>query len=90
MAHWHSVLPAGVMLDVRYETVVHDFDTTARRIVAHCGLEWDDACTSFHEAKRPVNTASVVQVRQPLYKSSVGRWRPDPELLEPLITALAG
>jgi tetratricopeptide (TPR) repeat protein len=90
MAHWHSVLPPGVMLDVSYESVVHDFDTTARRIVAHCGLDWDDACTSFHETKRPVSTASVVQVRQPLYKSSVGRWRPDPELLEPLITALAG
>jgi Tfp pilus assembly protein PilF len=90
MAHWRRVLPPGAMLDVRYESVVRDFGSMAPRIVAHCGLEWDDRCVVFHETKRPVNTASVVQVRQPLYQSSVGRWRPNQELLQPLLTALAG
>jgi hypothetical protein len=90
MEHWRAVLPAGVMIDVQYESVVADFACEARRIVAHCGLEWDDACLNFHTTKRAVKTASVIQVRQPIYRSSVGRWRPDQELLKPLLSALAG
>ena len=73
MTHWRDVLPDGAMIDVRYEDVVSDLEGQARRIVAHCGLEWDDACLAFHGTERAVNTASVVQVRQPLYTSSVGR-----------------
>lgn len=88
MDHWHRVLPDEVILDVRYEELVTDFETQARRIVAHCGLEWDDACLSFYETRRPVKTASLVQVRQPIYRSSIGRWRPDSNLLRPLLEAL--
>jgi hypothetical protein len=88
MEHWRRVLPEGVMLDVRYEELVADFEPQARRIVAHCGLEWDDRCLSFYETRRPVKTASVVQVRQPIYRSSVGRWRPNSDLLRPLLEAL--
>jgi tetratricopeptide (TPR) repeat protein len=88
MEHWHRALPDGVILDVRYEELVTDFETQVRRIVAHCGLEWDDACLSFYETRRPVKTASVVQVRQPIYRSSIGRWRPDSNLLRPLLEAL--
>ena len=71
MTHWRAVLPAGVMLDVRYEDVVEDLEGQAKRIVAHCGLEWDDACLAFHETKRTVRTISHAQVRQPIYRSSV-------------------
>jgi hypothetical protein len=60
---------------VRYEEAVADLEGQARRIIAHCGLPWDDPCLSFHEADRPVRTASATQVRQPIYKSAVGRWR---------------
>src|SRR6516225_2110522 len=88
MEHWRHVLPPGVMLDVQYEELVIDFEEQARRIVTHCGLEWDDCCLSFYEKQRPVKTASVVQVRQPVYRSSVGRWRPDNHLLRPLLEAL--
>jgi tetratricopeptide (TPR) repeat protein len=88
MAHWRAVLPPGVMLEVPYEEVVADFETWARRIVAHCGLAWDNACLAFHEVRRPVHTASMVQVRQPIYRSSVGRWRPDAETLRPLLDGL--
>ncbi len=88
MQHWHSVLPEGTILDVRYEDLVADLEGQARRIVAYCGLEWDDACLSFHETDRPVRTASQVQVRQPLYRTSVGRWRPAPETLRPLLEGL--
>jgi tetratricopeptide (TPR) repeat protein len=88
MAHWRAVLPPGVMLDVDYEALVGDFAREARGILAHCGIEWDDACLDFHKTQRPVHTASAVQVRQPIYRSSVGRWRPSQEALRPLLDAL--
>jgi hypothetical protein len=88
MRHWEEVLPDGVMLDVRYEDVVDDIEGQARRVIAHCGLEWEEQCLAFHQTKRPVRTASVTQVRRPIYRDSVGRWRPDKALLEPLLEAL--
>jgi Sulfotransferase family len=88
MAHWRAVLPPEVMLEVQYESLVRDFETWARRIVSHCGLGWDDACL-FHKSDRIVRTASVSQVRQPVYQTSVGRWRPDIRTLAPLLDALA-
>ena len=90
MTHWRSVLPPGAMLEVEYETLVQDFEAQARRIVAYCGLDWQPACLEFHKTSRPVKTASMVQVRQPLYRTSVGRWRPDPAVLQPLLDALDG
>jgi tetratricopeptide (TPR) repeat protein len=88
MEHWHRVLPPGRILDVRYEDVVDDLEAQARRIIAHCGLAWDDRCLSFHKTDRPVRTASATQVRQPIYKSAVGRWRVYEEFLAPLLTEL--
>jgi len=90
MQHWHTVLPAGRMLEVRYENVVTDLESQARRLVEFCGLPWDDACLRFHEHRRTVKTASLAQVRQPIYASSVGRWRRYTQYLEPLGQALAG
>jgi tetratricopeptide (TPR) repeat protein len=89
MAHWRTVLPAGTLLDVEYEKVVADLDGEARRIIAYCGLAWDDRCLSFYQTDRPVRTASATQVRQPIYKSAIGRWRVYEEFLEPLLAALA-
>jgi len=88
MDHWRSVLPAGVMIEIAYEDVVDDLEAQARQIIAHCGLEWDDACLAFHKTRRPVRTSSVAQVRQPIYQSSVGRWRPYREQLRPLLEEL--
>jgi hypothetical protein len=88
MEHWREVLPPGVMLEVRYEEVVADLEGQARRIVDHCGLDWDDACLAFHENRRAVATASVNQVRQPIYRSSVGRWRRYEKILDPLVAEL--
>ena len=90
MAHWREILPKGVMIDVRYEDVVADLETQARRIIAHAGLEWDEACLAFHRNKRPVKTASATQVRRPIYKSSIGRWKPYEDLLAPLLKELRG
>ncbi|HWA29743.1 MAG TPA: sulfotransferase [Rhizomicrobium sp.] len=88
MAHWRDVLPDGVMIDIRYEDVVACLEKEARRMIAHVGLEWDPACLSFDKTERAVWTASAAQVRRPIYKSSVGRWRPDPATLAPLLDAL--
>jgi tetratricopeptide (TPR) repeat protein len=88
--HWGEVLPNGAMLEVQYEEVVDDLEAQARRIVAHCGLEWDDACLAFYKTERPVRTASVTQVRQPIYRSSVGRSRTYEDLLQPFVQALEG
>jgi tetratricopeptide (TPR) repeat protein len=88
MSHWRSVLPQGRILEVRYEDLVEDLEGQARRLVAHCGLEWDPRCLAFHETKRPVNTASLVQVRKPIYASSVGRSRFYGSRLKPLIDTL--
>ncbi len=68
--------------------LVGDFDGQARRLVSHCGVDWDERCLAFHETKRPVHTASFVQVRKPIYASSVGRSGLYGSRLEPLLQAL--
>jgi hypothetical protein len=88
MAHWHRVLPPGRILDVRYEEVVADLEGQARRIITHCGLDWDPRCIAFHQAVRPVRTPSVVQVRQSIYKNAIGRWRMHEPFLGPLFAEL--
>lgn len=90
MRHWQEVLPPGCMLEVRYEDVVNNLEGQARRVVEFCGLEWDDACLRFHEHNRTVRTASLAQVRRPIYASSVGRWKNYEKFLDPLKQALAG
>lgn len=88
MKHWETTLPEGFMLSVRYEDVVADVEAMARRIIAHIGLEWDERCLRFYETERPVKTASLSQVRQPIYKTSVGRWKKYEAYLKPLLAEL--
>ena len=88
MDHWAKVLPPGVMLTVDYEAVVGDIEANARALVDHVGLEWDDACLAFHKSTRAVKTASVVQVRKPVYQTSVERWKRYGDGLAPLLQAL--
>lgn len=88
MTHWHDVLPPGRILDVRYEELVGDLEGVARRIVAHCGLAWDDRCLDFHRNDRAVRTASATQVRLPVYKTSIGRWRRYEKFVGPLLAEL--
>jgi tetratricopeptide (TPR) repeat protein len=88
MAHWHDVLPPGRVIDVHYEELVGDLDGAARRIVAACGLDWDPRCLDFHRTDRPIRTTSSVQVRQPIYASSIGRWRRYEKFLGPLLAEL--
>ncbi|MGH7091130.1 MAG: sulfotransferase family protein, partial [Stellaceae bacterium] len=88
MRHWKATLPQGAFLDIRYEAVVEDFEASARAILDWCGLPWRDECLRFFEVDRPVRTSSVEQVRRPIYRSSLRRWRPDPETLRPLLEGL--
>ena len=74
MEYWRKVLPAP-LLEVDYEETVADLEGVARKLVAWCGLAWEPRCLEFHQAKRPVKTASAVQVRQPVFRTSVGRWK---------------
>jgi len=89
MQYVRALVPSGTLLEIEYEALVADFEVQARRIVAHCGLDWDYACLEFWRVDRPVRTASAVQVRRPLYSESVGRWRRYERELAPLIEALA-
>jgi tetratricopeptide (TPR) repeat protein len=75
MQHWRQVLPPGRVLDVCYEHVVADAEREARRLLDHLDLAWDPACLRFYETARAVRTASVAQVRKPIYASSVARWK---------------
>lgn len=76
------------MIEIKYEELVEDFEVNVRRLLAHCGLDWDARCLSFHQTVRHVSTASAAQVRRPLYKTSVRRWQPQPALLQPLLDGL--
>jgi Sulfotransferase family len=85
MSHWRAVLPEGFILDMRYADLVGDVEAQTRRMLDHIGLSWEDACLSFYENDRPVRTASLAQVRRPIYKSSVAGWKRFEKQLEPLL-----
>ena len=87
MAHWAQVLPVPVF-DLSYEELTADQEAVSRRLLAFCGLEWDERCLHFHETARAVRTASTLQVRQPMYRSAVGRWKRYAAHVQPLIEAL--
>jgi hypothetical protein len=87
MEHWGATCPVSIH-EVRYEDAVADLEPVARRLVSACGLDWHPACLEFHRNKRMVRTASVTQVRQPIYKTSAGRWRKYEGDLAELFSAL--
>ncbi len=88
MDHWRRVLPIPV-LDVEYEAMVAEPERVSKELVSWCGLEWDAACLEFHKTRRPVRTASVTQVRQPIHRGSVGRWKNYQRWLSPMFARLA-
>ncbi len=87
MAHWHETLSIRI-LDVSYETLVSGPEQAVRTLLEFCDLPWDPRCLDFHKSTRYVNTASYDQVRQPIYQSSVGRWKHYESHLGELIDAL--
>lgn len=83
MAHWRTALP-GRVLEVGYEALVADPAAETRRMLDFCGLPWDAACLAFERNAAPVATASAVQVRAPINRDAIGRWRRYAVQLEPL------
>ena len=76
MEHWRTALPPSLAIhEVAYEEAVDDLEGVARRLVAAIGLDWSPACLEFHRTRRPVLTASQNQVRNPIYRTSIGRWK---------------
>jgi Flp pilus assembly protein TadD len=88
VAHWQRVLP-GRLVEVGYESLVNEPERALPPVLEHCGLEWEPACLAFNRNPEAVATASAVQVRQPLYANSVGRWRRYRAHLEPALTVFA-
>jgi tetratricopeptide (TPR) repeat protein len=87
--HWKATLPPDVLLEINYEDIVRDQSAASRRLIGFLGLPWDDEALRFHESPAPSATASAVQVRRPIYSSSVGKWRHHAERLSPLRARLA-
>jgi len=86
--HWHSVMP-GVVHEVRYEELVAEPERVSRELVAFCELPWEPQCLEFHTQRGSVATPSATQVRQPIYNSSVDRWRRYGDAMQPLYDMLS-
>jgi hypothetical protein len=87
MDHWRSVLPVPIH-EVNYEDTVADLDGVARSLLTACGVEYEPGCLEFHRTRRRVKTASIGQVRQPIYTRSVARWRNYESELDELFGAI--
>jgi len=83
MVHWEKVLP-GFMHTINYEEIVSYQENQTKSLLDFCGLPWDEACLAFHKTERKVSTASLAQVRHPIYKDSVDLWKRYEKQLEPL------
>lgn len=88
MNHWRRILPSHAWLDIHYEDITCHLEEKAKQLIAYCDLTWDPTCLTFYQSKRNIRTASFMQVRQPVYKSSVNRWRHFENELKPLIKIL--
>jgi hypothetical protein len=87
LEYWQAVLP-GRVCSIRYEALVAEPEVHIRRLLDHCGLAFDPACVAFHETKRAIGTASFAQVREPIHKGSIGRWKNYASQLQPLFEEL--
>ena len=87
MDYWNEHLPITIFR-LQYEDLVENHEESVRKLLAYCELEWDDAVLEFYKTRRNVQTASVVQVRQPLYTSAINRWKHYEKHLKPLIEGL--
>jgi len=86
--HWRNTLPADAYCEISYESLISAQEEQSRKLIDFCNLEWSDECLSFYKSKQAVQTSSLAQVRQPIYNSSIGRWKRFEKHLQPLIEAL--
>jgi hypothetical protein len=85
--HWDLYLP-DKMYKASYEDLTHNQEEQTKKLIKFCDLDWEEGCISFHETEREVHTASSVQVRKPMYTSSVNKWERYKDELKPLLTKL--
>jgi len=90
MKHWRAALPTGHIYDIYYEDLVADLSGQTRKLLDYLCLEWEEACENFYTNKQASTTGSASQVRQPIYRSSMGKWRMFERHLGPLRSALEG
>ena len=90
MGHWEKILPKGTITTVIYEDVVANTEKQAKALIDFLGLAWNEKCLEFYKSDRPVKTASVAQVRKPIYKTAVKRWKKYGAGLKPLADAIEG
>ena len=88
MQHWQDVLPAGVMYELDYEKLVENQESETRKLLAFCGLDWDESCLHFNRTRNIVSTSSIAQVRRPIYRASMSAWKRYEKHLQPLIRIL--
>ena len=89
MQHWHTVLPQTAIFNLPYEQMVANHEALSKQLLDYIGLPWDPKCLDFYENNRLVKTASLTQVRKPIYKTSVQRWQHFANELEPLLQIVA-
>ncbi|MDQ6972256.1 MAG: sulfotransferase, partial [Mariprofundaceae bacterium] len=90
MQHWRKVLPEGVMYELDYENLVADQEGETRKLLAFCGLNWNESCMQFNRTRNIVSTSSIAQVRRPIYRDSLAAWKRYEKHLQPLIRILDG
>jgi tetratricopeptide (TPR) repeat protein len=88
MTYWHSVIPSDNFMEIQYEDLVANNEKKSRELISFVGLEWDEACLNFQQNKRAVRTASIAQIRKPIYQSSISKWKRYETQLGPLLDAL--
>ncbi|MCZ6804536.1 MAG: sulfotransferase [Proteobacteria bacterium] len=87
VSHWRSLFSAEIF-EVQYEELVSNQEEVSKQLIAYIGLEWDEKCMNSHTNKRTVRTASNLQVRKPMYRGSINRWKQYEKQLKPLIEIL--
>ena len=87
MEYWNNLFNKTI-LNIKYEDVISNPKKKIEELINFCQLDWEEECLNFHSTKREVNTASAVQVRKPIYKTSVNLWEKYKENLNPLIKEL--
>ncbi len=87
MSHWQNLFP-GEIFTVRYEELVVDQERVSKQLIDYLGLDWDDKCIDFHNNERNVMSPSNLQVRQPMYKNSMNKWKNYEKHIQPLIELL--
>jgi hypothetical protein len=88
MNHWRKLLPDGAFMDVNYEDIVDNKQQVTRDLADYCQLSWSEQLSNSQDNQRAVHTASVLQARQPIYNTSVNRWKNYQHHLKPLLGAL--